>query len=622
MNEALKSRRFTEFLYYLSAAILPVLALGIFIDTSMVDFSIPMNFFGDTLPTAMRLEAFLDGDFMHSARLGAPFTFHLYMYPILNHFDFGLAALVASFTKDFSLALLFGWLFQLMLTGLVATWCFRRLDVSPPVALVSGILFALIPYALAKNIVHYVSSTYQVALLVTFCILILQGRYSNLTRWQKRVFFLCPVLVGFNEIYTAFFSCFILAISIGLALSTREKALVKPLALMLLLITAAAVTNAMPSYLTGQNTEIANADFDELRSELSGVNRFGVKLRELLLPVANNYVPVLFEYHENARENFFYIDEHNHFALGLFGSIGLLAIFGMGLLSVIRPAQSGSIRTRAGPAIFIVLSCLLLGMVGGFSNFFALHFHEHIPLRSYFRISIFIAFCSFFVSALLLDKGIERVNRAQFITNSVAAYGLLAIIAMLGIQDQINVRDWNMDWMRSKWLYDEVQPFVAEIEESLPANAMVYQFPDRSTLVGDDFTYSFFPHLYGYLLSDDIRWSYSHLARNMEAHRWHVDFQQYSPRDMANFLLVAGFSGVWFDTFDIRVNDRFIYYFSKVPYTKKIVSSNGRFVFVDFTESIEQLKLVMGKQKYKESQIAILKDPTYYPTVHDSMRLR
>jgi phosphoglycerol transferase len=622
MDHAPKSKQYPTILYYLSSAFLPIVILWLFVDISNARFDVPMVFFGDTLENALRVKAFQEGSWSDITRLSAPFSYNLFMYPLLSHVDYGLACFAAFISGDYAVSLFIGWLLKIMLGGLIATWCFRRLKISAPVALVSGLLFALIPYALSKSVIHYNLSIYLVPLPVTFCLLVLQGRYASLTKGQKWVFIVGALLIGFNGTYTVFFSLFTLCVTLVGVAFKREWLSIKPLATLSAIMLTAALINSAPSFLALRNAEYARDVIAEEKSKPDYVNTYGLRIRDLLVPTYNNYLTPLNEFHETMREEYPSSREANDLALGLFGSFGFLALLIMGLMTVTKNAQADTVRFIAAPAAYIVFCCLLLGMVGGFSNFLALPLLDTAPLRSFYRISTVIAYCSFYSTALLLDRGIARVNVAKFTTNSTVAYCVLALVAFLGIQDQVHVRDWNRDWMRSKWVYDELEPFVSNIEERLPENAMVYQYPDKGLLITENRKYSSsFPHLYAYLLSDDIRWSYAHHVRDNQGHAWHFYLNQFGPADMASILLIAGFDGVWFDTLDSTVDDQFMAPFLTLPYSNKLVSTSKRYVFVDLTWSRKAVIQNMGEKNYFEAQGALLGNPNEFLKLRDSFEL-
>src|SRR6188474_1020876 len=102
---------------------------------------------------------------------------------------------------------------------------------------------------------------------------------------------------------------------------------------------------------------------------------------------------------------------------------------------------------------------VLLGMIGGFGSLFALAITPQI--RTYNRISVFIAFFSLIPIGLLIDTLLRKVQASQ--RRKVVLLLILGIALVIGILDQTG-RSFkpNYVWTKSEYIKDE--EFVRQIE--------------------------------------------------------------------------------------------------------------------------------------------------------------
>lgn len=154
-------------------------------------------------------------------------------------------------------------------------------------------------------------------------------------------------------------------------------------------------------------------------------------------------------------------------ALGAVASAGFL--FLIGLLLCRTRARQGELMP--GLVVFNI-AAVLLATIGGFGSLVALLVTPKI--RCYNRMSLFIAMFALFAVALLLDRA--RVwwhNRGYRAWQFQLA---LVLFTAGGLADEIG-RKRVPDYAGVKAQFDCDHDFVRQIEEQLPAEAMVYQLP-------------------------------------------------------------------------------------------------------------------------------------------------
>src|SRR5262249_34543438 len=140
----------------LGQALLIAAALYVLLGGWHRDVRVPLKFSSDSLWFLMQSKSTVDNGWGWSnPRLGAPFALEELAYPSNSNVDQAIVWIVSRFVPSAIAAVNIAWAVMVVLSGLSATWCLRRLGVSSLNALAAGTLFALSPYALYRNIDHF-----------------------------------------------------------------------------------------------------------------------------------------------------------------------------------------------------------------------------------------------------------------------------------------------------------------------------------------------------------------------------------------------------------------------------------------------------------------------------------
>src|SRR5205823_2616769 len=200
---------------------------------------------------------------------------------------------------------------------------------------------------------------------------------------------------------------------------------------------------------------------------------YGLKIAQLLLPINGHRIERWAElkarYHLNPLTN-----ENQNSALGVMGSIGFLFLVGRLLY---RKTETIPQAAESGIGLLNHLSVLnasavLLATIGGLSSLFALLISPQI--RGYNRISVYIAFFSFFAVVLLLERFLQQY--AQSWRWRAIFCVCLALLLPLGVLDQTTKRPLpDYSATKAQYLHDAV--FISKIEASVPPGAMIFQLP-------------------------------------------------------------------------------------------------------------------------------------------------
>lgn len=428
------------------------------------------------------------------------------------------------------------------LIAVTAHLVLRDLGAAAPVALVTGVLFAFLPYHVFRHQNHYfLSAYYAVPLGVWLVVALAEGRTLLQRRDRRRTLITLAacVVVATASNYYAVFSMLTLLLVVpvaALAWRSRRMALQGLLVLAAIgvvfgLIHAPAVVYAIEH---GRNELVARRAPAE--SEL-----FGLKLTNMVIPRPNHRLGPL------ARRGGRYYasdpirSEGYSPSLGAVATLGLLGSVIVLLATGIGPAAASLRRRRISLAGAVALACFALGTIGGISALIAFAITPEV--RAWNRISLFIGFASLLAVALALTALGDRLRargRPPWVLGLIAA-----AVGVVGILDQTATHDEPAYAANAaSWRNDEA--FVEGMEARLPAGTAVLQLPyvpyPENGPTNGMLDYDLFR---GYHHSERLRWSYG--ATKGRARDWQADAQALAPQELAAAATTAGFGAVYVD---------------------------------------------------------------------------
>jgi phosphoglycerol transferase len=511
------------------------------------DLSIPITYHGDALCAQSWVKGVAEnGWYLVNPRLGAPGQMELYDFPQADNLHFLLLKLLLIATHDavaaFNLYYLLGYPFIAISTLFVL----RRFGVSRLAAIASSLLFSFLPYHLYRGQHHLFLCSY---FLVPPAVMVVMWVYLDRLRWpwsrkdpkspwgRGRMWasLLTMCLVASSGIYYAFFTCFLLLVAGLASLFDRQKLRGPLMAAALITVTAAGVVaNLWPSLAYqhdhGANTAVGTRYAHEAET-------YGLKIGQLLLGINQHIVGRL-----NPRRQAYDLyplsgGEKVASALGALGSAGFL--FLIGLLLCRTRARQGELMP--GLVVFNI-AAVLLATIGGFGSLFALLVTPNI--RCYNRMSLFIAMFALFAVALLLDRAkVWWHNRGYEAWRFQLA---LVLFTAGGLVDEIG-RKRVPDYAGVKAQFDCDHDFVRQMEEQLPAQAMVYQlpyfpFPESPPLIQLN-DYDLFRL---YLHSEKLHFSYAAI-KGRPTDQWQREVAELPVEQQTSQLIESGFRGIAID---------------------------------------------------------------------------
>ena len=501
----------------------------------------PLAYDGDALSHAMLVKSVIDDGWFpwRSSSLGAPFGTVFLDYPSSDGLSILTMKVIAWFGSDWVSVLNRFYLLTFFSVAWVSYAVLRSFSIDRLWCLLGAVLFSCAPYHFLR-VEHLLLASYlSVPLAIWLAARVFQSRgpakLSTISALATVPIGLSIVATGSAGIYYAFFACFGILLA-GLAAATSSRS-ARPLlagGTLIAAISIVAFLNVLPSIVykmrAGPNVEVAQRKAGE--SEMNGL-----KLTHLLLPRLGHRLEKARAISMNYRGETPLNNENQIAALGLIGSVGFAVLLALSLLYAAAPVLR---RETWSYLATMNLSFFLLGTIGGVGSIFAWLVSGQI--RAYNRVSIFIAFVSLTAIMLLLQRAAARWSRPSR-AFSLPVLGIAIGVAAVGILDQTGTYDFHPDLTE----FNSDRRFVAQIEHSLPAGAMVYQLPYHPyPEAGPQEQLTDYGLFRGYLHSRHLRWSYGTM-RGREGDQW---FRTLSKEPLDAQLRIAaksGFEGVYVD---------------------------------------------------------------------------
>jgi len=554
----------------------------------------PFEYGGDALFHGMVIKGIIDnGWYLRNNFIGMPGGAELFYFPMADNLHFLLLKLLSLFSSDYALIFNFYFLLTFPLTTISSLYVFRHFNISYLVAVWGSLLYTFLPYHFFRNQHHLVLAGYYIVPLMVMVLLwvfsgrlLASGNDDNKSRGlnlRRKPFIasivICLLIASGGLGYYAFFACFFLAVA-GTAAALYWKS-VRHLIVSLILIAvvfSGFVINLVPNmiYIRSQG---------ESRTVKRGTGEaeaYGLKITQLLLPIDGHRIPMLARLKDEYNNAAPLVNENRNATLGVMGSIGFLTL--LGWLLFWKPAAGVMKEGHEARALLSHLSLLniagvMLATVGGFASLFALLISPQ--MRSYNRVSVYLAFFSLFAVVLLLEEFFRR--RASSGKARTIFRASLGLFLLLGILDQTGNGVYFVPHyaaFRSENVSDA--DFVSRIEATMPGGAMIFQLPyvefPENPPVNQMQDYE---HFRPYLHSKNLRWSYGTI-KGRENDRWQKSTANLPADQLLETISLAGFSGVYVDRKGYPDNGAEMEAnLANLLDTKPLVSGNGQMVFFD-----------------------------------------
>ncbi len=269
---------------------------------------------------------------------------------------------------------------------------------------------------------------------------------------------------------------------------------------------------------------------------------YGLKIVQLFLPVNGHGIDAWQECLDLYNENMPLVNENSSAYLGLVGIVGFLVLcvwLVLGRTSAkANSAKDARLSKRLTLLADINICAVLLATVGGFGSM--LYLAGFNILRSYNRISVYIACISIVAACLCVQWLYERIKNA----GSKILYVVVVIAFMLFAVWEQNP-GYEIDYEGNKNAVESDAAFVADIESVMDEDDKVFQLP-YVAFPEDEAHYDMQPleHLKGFIASDKLRWSYGAMPQS-ESDIWYRETADMDAAYMVAEVSKKGFDGVY-----------------------------------------------------------------------------
>jgi phosphoglycerol transferase len=579
-----------------------VSALSVFLfNLWRFDFSVPFNYWGDTLWYLVPIKGLLDhGWTIHVPELSAPFTLNTAAFPSLTTIDWSIMKAIAAVTGTEypGVVLNVFWLTSIVLTGWTAAYSLHRLQIGPFLSIAGGTLYAFLPFALLRNTGHISLVYYTVPLLCLLAVYLADWEDSAPARRTRTVGYVAAVLQGFNYIYFSFFAVLLFLFS-GL-LGYRRTGSVTPLKAAVFataLVTAAAALNMIPAVLSWhQGGTPPNMDYKHpAEAEI-----YALKIRKLLSPHERSVYPLSAWGQWDAKAAFPHENENTAARLGPFAAIGLilLLLVALGLYGREESDLDRRLRTLSS----LALLSLLVTTVGGAGAI--LNVLTVPDIRAYNRFSVFIAFFAVAALALIIEHHRSSRRTAWGRVSTLAAFGALVLVSLYDqLQDAtplVQRRAGDVHWAAHE------RQFVTELERLTPAGTAIFQLP-VTTFPPDGGLHRMLPydHARPYLWSSHTRWSWPSFSRRHAA--WLQRVRGLSSEELLEALALSGFGLIWVDRYGfVDQAEQLLSELSAAGAVEVDVASSHRYVVLDLRPTADRLTSALGHSLFQARRAELL----------------
>jgi phosphoglycerol transferase len=503
------------------------------------DLRTPLNPHSDGLLHAAMIRGTLDdGNPRVIERVGEPGDLDFRDFPATDNLSLLLIRGLSLAIRDAGLLLNVYFLLTFPLVTASAFLVTRRLGLTIVSSWVVAILYAMLPYHFMRSVGHLFLSAYFMvppAILVALWLSrgepLFQRREPGFRPGLTIAAITLSLILGCCGVYYPFFACaiFVIAGVTGCAVRrTWWPALNAAIVIALVFGTVGA--NLAPSILKERSEgKLSVAKRVAAESEL-----YGLKVTQLILPIRDHRIDAWNRLRQEY-QSFPLVNENELASLGVVGSAGFLVLLAWLLFGKPQPPAMNWGFGLLNHLSVLNLWAVLVGTIGGFSSIFALLVSPRI--RSYNRISVFIAFFALVAVGVLLDRLSTGWRRG-------AVVAVAALLIVLGTLDQTSP---SYQHFHGNPYPATTATFVRQIRTLVPPNSAIFQlpyfpFPENGPIleIGD------YEHFRPYIQSTDLRFSYG-AVKGSAADLWQKEIASSPPDQLARKLALAGFAGVWID---------------------------------------------------------------------------
>lgn len=490
-----------------------------------------------------------NGWFWYNPYIGAPFGEYAFDFSanLLMNFDMLMIKLISIFVKDPIAVNNIRYLLVFPMCTLSAYYTLRTIKINKVVSSLGALIFSLTPYIFFRNVLHLsLSACYFVPLSILLCVWCCENDDSYCKPCKS--FFknrkncltvLFTLLIANNGIgYYAFFTCFFLCVAAlcNLLANRNIKSIIAPMVNIGFIVFFSALA-LIPSFI--YNWENGSNSSAVIRGLADG-ELYSLKIAQLFIPLESHGIAPVQRLIDAYNSQMPLVNENQGAYLGIIGIIG----FVISMVLTVKKDHKDSEYT-----LFVLsrmnFCAVLFAVIGGFS---ALMFFVFDKLRGFNRISIFIMFISITVLSLMLENKVLPFIRSKSARVRCISYVTAVVVGLASIIELVPVYgSYDAQLENNNAQYRSDKKFVAQIEQTLGANAMVYQLPYQPTPeAGAQNNMNDYQLYAGYINSETLSWSYGSV-RGRKGDQWHRYISVLPTETMLEKICTAGFTGLYID---------------------------------------------------------------------------
>jgi phosphoglycerol transferase len=512
--------------------------------------------------------------FLTNPDLGAPFHQQLFDFPVgLDNLNLVGLKVLGTVTGDVGATVNIFYVLTFVAVAVSMLLVLRALGVSRAVAAVIALLYAFLPYHFTRGVPHLFLSSYWVVPLGAYLVLRVASKSPPFTTergtdntaddasWRVRLWnksgvlwlLACVAIASSGAYYAAFTLLFLVVLGVVDFIARRRRRVLASAGIAIAAIGVVATFNLAPTFvyyaIHGQDTAVVRRNPSETEFE-------GLKISQLVLPVEHHRIQALADVQTKSTKYTPTRSERGQ-QLGFIGAVGFAALLVALLVAIRRDRRAPppepldpdvAATAPVPPPAEAMLSMgvltvfgILMATISGFSILlFGFGIRE---LRSWNRISVFIAFFAFTAVAYGLDWLRRRLPSRRWTTPAVVV-GLLVVL-VVGILDQVSPAVIP-DYAATAARWDSDAQLVGRVERALPSGASVFELPYRyfpeAPQMGSLGPYDL---VRPYLHSQGLKWSFGGmLGRDAD---WQASTAALPAREMLDRVAAIGFDGLLYD---------------------------------------------------------------------------
>ena len=531
--------RNTELLYALAAAVASAVAAAFALHLWHLSLGVPLTPSGDGYYALMQIKGVVDnGWVLTNPHLGAPFGQDLHDFAGNRELlQILIVKVLALFSSNPGAIYNVYYLLSFPLIGLAAYAVLRWIGVSREVAVGMSVLYAVAPFHFRHQTFLWAYYTVPLAAYLILAIYAEKPLFDG--RRRSLITIAVAAVVALSSFYYAAFALLLvlMATAITFVVSRRRKTLAAGLAIVGAILVTGVIAQA-PDLIYharhGGNSVAA-------KRSAGDTQYFSTNLLQLVMPVADHRVGPLRTLSARWLTDSRVDGEATH--LGLIAALGFVWLLALAVVAAAGAPGRFVRDPRQRHLALATVTALLLGTTGGLSGVIA--YSVTAQLRSWTRLSIFIAFFALAAIGLLLDAGLEYLRGRGVRTPRVAVAALLLVVCVVGVLDQTTPSNVPA-YAAYAATYRSDQAFDDAIEQKIGAGGTVLQlpympFPENKPIGGT----GPYDGVRPYLHSQTLRWSFG--AMRGRPADWQADTAGAPPEQLVPAVAAAGFDGIYVD---------------------------------------------------------------------------